>query len=124
MAIFKIQITKSKSGKKVKEERDVRIETGMEFSGSASALTDAELDARRLFGLPTTKDLVYYPSTREDNRISVDKFIVDQIFSISEPWFSLMLCMGEDTVKIHHRFFVEMQSPTFISDMNKGSMQE
>ena len=124
MANFKIQVTKTKDGKKIKEERVVEINVGMECPGSASGLTENELDVRRFLGLPTTKDLVYYPSSREDKKIPVDKFEVDQIFTITEPWFGLTLYMEDATVKIHHRYFAEMQSPTFISDMNKVSTQD
>ncbi len=124
MAVFKIQISKTKDGKKIKEEKNVEIEVGMEFPGAAAALTETELDVRRFLGLPTTKDLVYYPSSREDKKILVDKFMVDQIFTITDPWFKLILYMGDDNVNIHHRYFVEMQSPTFISDMNKESPQD
>lgn len=120
MATFKIQKSRTKDGKKIKEEKDIIIDIGTEGAGSAAALTEDELDVRRFMGLPTTKDLVYYPSSREDKKIMVDKFVVDQVFTITEPWFGLVLYMGDNTVKIHHRYFVEMQSPTFVSDMNKS----
>lgn len=124
MATFKIQKSRTKGGKKIKEEKEITIDVGTEGAGTATALTEEELDVRRFMGLPTTKDLVYYPSSREDKKIPVDKFVVDQVFTITEPWFILILYMGEETVKIHHRYFVEMQSPTFVSDMNKVSTQE
>ena len=124
MAMFKIQKSRTKDGKKIKEEKEIKIEVGTEDAGSAEALTEEELDVRRFMGLPTTKDLVYYPSSREDKKIPVDKFVVDQVFTITDPWFNLVLYMAENTVKIHHKYFVEMQSPTFISDMNKTTAEE
>ena len=124
MAVFKIQVTKTKDGKKIKEERNVEIEAGMECAGAAADLTEEGLAIRRFLGLPTTKDLVYYPSSREDKRIPVDKFVVNKIYTITDPWFSLTLYAGEETVNIHHRYFAEMQSPTFVADMNKVSTQE
>ena len=124
MATFKIQKSRTKDGKKIKEEKEITIEVGTEGAGAAAALTEEELDVRRFMGLPTTKDLIYYPSSREDKSIPVDRFVVDQVFTITDPWFSLVLYMGEKTVKIHHKYFVEMQSPTFISDMNKTAPEE
>ena len=124
MEVFKIQIQRTKGGKKVIEERDVPDDVGTSGPGSAEALTEADTDLRRLLGLPITKDLVYYSSVREECKKAVDKFVIDQIFTITEPWFVLMLFMGKETVRIHHRYFAEMQSPTFVSDMNNALVEE
>ena len=124
MEVFKIQIQRTKGGKKVIEEKDVPVDVGTTGQGSAEALSEADTNLRRLLGLPITKDLVYYSSVREECKKSVDKFVIDQIFTITEPWFILTLFMGEETVRIHHRYFSEMQSPTFVSDMNNAITEE
>lgn len=120
MEKFTIQITRNVSGKRVTEDREVAVLIGTSGPGAAASLSEADIDLRRLLGLPITKDLVYYPSAREDYRKTVDKFEIDNIFNITEPWFTLKLFLGDSTVRIHHRYFAEMQSPSFIADMHRG----
>ena len=124
MAVFLLQIIKTKDGSKIKEEKEIIIEVGTSGPGSAKSLSADEIDLRRFLGLPIKKDLFYYPSSREDIKRSVDKFEIDEIYTITEPWFTLTLYMGNDTVKIHHSYFAEMQSPTFVSDMQKMSDED
>ena len=123
MGVFKIQIQRTKGGKKIIEERDVLVDVGTAGPGVAENLSESDSDLRRLLGLPITKDLVYYSEVNEESKKKVDKYTIDQIFTVTEPWFVLKVFMGEDTVKIHHRYFAEMQSPTFVADM-KGSLTE
>ena len=115
MAVFQLNMNKTRDGK------TVVVEEGQVYSGRImTALTEEEKNLRKLLGLPVTKDLVYYSSSRDENsKIIVDEFEIVEIFQKNDPWFELELHIGDNKVKIHHRYFAEMQSATFISDMNR-----
>lgn len=115
MAAFQMGKNKSRASE------SVLVEKGQVHPGKVTTgLTDEEKALRKLLGLPVTKDLVYYSSARDEtSKMIVDKFEVDEAYQITDPWFELLLHIGEKRVKIHHRYFAEMQNPTFISDMSK-----
>lgn len=112
--IRELVINKTVNGEKIVEKRDIDIYEGIRGRGSL----EGEYDLRRLLGLPLTKPLVYYPDTKENNSVSVDSFCITEIY---DDWYVITLHFTDkrDPVNIHHRFFSEMQSPSFVEDMKK-----
>lgn len=102
----------------------VDFDTDRVYSGAAPARgkkdPEAEIEkkARRSLGLPISKALVYYPDTRTGETAAVETYEVIEVYP---EWFTLLLHLesgGE--VKIHSMHLKEMQSPTFVADMNKA----
>lgn len=90
------------------------------FSGFPPS-TEEERKIRRAFNLPVTKQLVYYINRHnQEGRREVKEFSVVECFTATYTWYTLEVIMttGEKR-KVHSDFFKEMQSPTFISDMEK-----
>lgn len=101
----------------------VDFDTDRVYSGAAPARSkkdpqaEIEKNARRSLGLPISKSLVYYPDTRVNETRAVETYEVIEIYP---EWFTLLLHLkGGGEVKIHSMHLKEMQSPTFVTDMNK-----
>ena len=78
----------------------------------------AEKEIRKVLGLPLTKPLVYYPDKTKNETVSVVSFTI--IKEYVSMWSLKLNLENGDTVRILSRYFAEMQSPTFIRDMQVG----
>ena len=88
---------------------EIKLEAGQKFNGRACKDEKTE---RTLFGLPLTKDLVYYKKIDgEWQKFDVESF---EIVAMYPEWFTFELDNG---TRIHSAFFAHMQKPSFINDM-------
>jgi hypothetical protein len=66
-------------------------------------------DIRRMYGLPITKDIVYYPDKH--------KPITMKVTDIEIPWSVLEITLEDGTKKrIHSDYLADMQKPDFIKE--------
>lgn len=81
---------------------------------------DDEKQARKSFGLPQKKQLVYYSNSRDaSSRVDVLRYRAVRKYDITSPW-SVLELETEDhrNIRIHSDYFIEMQKPSFFADMN------
>ena len=91
------------------------------YSGSKPD-NDNEKLIRKAIGLPVTKQLVFYRNRRDASSvINVERYRINTIYEITDRWFEIDIVTADgETVRIHSRYLVEMQSPSFIEDMRKS----
>lgn len=105
------------------------------YHGAMPAKEDEdEKAARRFYGLPVTKQLVYFPHpyTTDTKPVIVNNYHEIQSYSgnygpkgkaVNWYIFEVNLDNG-DTIRINDAFLNEMQKPTFLADMKKESETE
>ena len=99
-----------------KNTKEVVLDTEKTYYGKAPE-DDIEKDIRRALNLPITKQLVYYPDKNENITVNVETYKIIEVFS---NWWTITIHLENgDDVNIHNLYLKEMQSPTFISDMQK-----
>ena len=97
----------------------VLLDTEKTYLGKAPE-DDFEKDVRRALSLPITKQLVYYPNKNENSTINIETYKIAEVFS---NWWTITIHLENgDDVKIHNLYLKEMQSPTFVSDMQKQGL--
>lgn len=81
---------------------------------------DIEKQARKSFGLPQKKQLVYYSNSRDiSSQINVLRYRAVRQYNITSPWFVLELETEDHrNIQIHSDYFIEMQKPSFLADMS------
>lgn len=84
---------------------------------------DEEKQARKSFGLPQKKQLVYYSNSRDaSSRVNVLRYRAERKYNITSPWFVLELETEDHrNIRIHSDYFIEMQKPSFLADMSSMS---
>lgn len=96
--------------------KEVALDTEKTYYGKAPE-DDFEKDIRRALNLPITKQLVYYPDKNENITVNIETYKISEVFS---DWWTITIHLENgDDVNIHNLYLKEMQSPTFISDMQK-----
>ena len=102
-----------------KETKEVLLDTETTYLGSKPE-DDTEKDIRRALSLPITKQLVYYPNKNENVTVNVETYRISEMFP---DWWTITIHLenGEE-VNIHNLYLKEMQSPTFVADMQKQNI--
>ena len=85
---------------------------------SGAVKDSASKDERKRLGLPVTKQLVYYKDKRDvQSKVNVVSFFEVERFP---TWSLIRLQLADESeTDIHSSYFVEMQSPSFIRDMEE-----
>ena len=108
------------------------IDRSRAYHGAMPADDDEEKAARRFYGLPVTKQLVYYPYKADTKPINVDSYHEVQSYSGNYGpkgkliyWyiFEVSLVNG-NTIRINDSFLNEMQKPSFLADMQNEANGE
>jgi hypothetical protein len=78
-------------------------------------------DIRRLYGLPITKDIVYYPNRHKIETLKVINIVVVEIFRYYfSTWSEFEITLEDGTTRhIHSDYLAEMQKPNFVEMENK-----
>ncbi len=80
-----------------------------------TASNPREKDIRQVLGLPVLKQFVYYPSRHGSKPISIKNFFVSESY---ESFYTVTITLDNGrTLNIHHKYLKQMQSPTFLKDM-------
>ena len=75
---------------------------------------------RKALKLPITKQLVYYPNTFEKKTFNIVRYRLNEFYDVSDKWYFVHVELENgEIVNIHNAFLSEMQSPSFIEDINK-----
>ena len=99
--------------------KDIILDTEKTYFGKAPE-DDFEKDIRRALSLPITKQLVYYPNKNENSTLKIETYRIVEMFS---GWWTINIHLENgDDVNIHNLYLKEMQSPTFVSDMQKQGL--
>lgn len=100
------------------KEGIVILNTESVYSGS-DFLNEEEKLVRKAIGLPVTKQLVYYKNkTDAESVVNVKRYQLIEMFDITEKWYTVEITLEDATlVCIHSWYLIEMQKPSFISDM-------
>jgi hypothetical protein len=110
------------------QTENTKIEISPEnwYTGEKLKRKDNERDIRKVFGLPITKELIYYKDTRDKNSVTrIVKYRIDELFDETELWATFEIITESGcTVKIHSWFLRHMQKPSFIKDMEKMIREE
>ena len=102
-----------------KNTKEVLLDTEKTYLGRAPE-NDAEKDIRRALNLPITKQLVYYPNKRKNDSVRIETYRISEMYS---DWWTITIHLENgDDVNIHNLYLKEMQSPTFVSDMQKQGL--
>ena len=98
----------------------VTLDSESLYSGAAQPAPQEKL-VRKAVGLPVTKQLVYYTDKRDAKSVvPVTSYRVKECFETSDTWYVLDVVLNSgETVSIHSSYFIEMQRPSFIADMEK-----
>lgn len=111
--------------------------TGDELPRSTSSLDDEEKqyyetqkEFRRAIGLPTTKQLVYYPNPYSSNTtpvqvISFNATPFENAGTVFEWYDAELELLGiKEPVRIHCDYFCEMQKPNFLDYATSQDSEE
>ena len=104
----------------------VKLYAGSMYAGGPLPKSEIEERlVRKALGLPVTKQLVYYPDKRDkDSIVKVTVYQLLEMYAITDRWYTVELILeNENRVRIQSEFLVEMQKPSFITDMAKQASQ-
>lgn len=89
------------------------------YSGMGKLVEREDKLVRKAIGLPVTKQLVFYTDQRDAKSIvNVINYQLVEMYDISEKWYMIDITLSNgQKVRIHSRYFIEMQKPSFITDM-------
>lgn len=84
---------------------------------------EEERQARKGFGLPQKKQMIYYASNRDaSSRVNINRYRAVQEYNVTSPWFVMELeTENQKIVRIHSDYLIEMQKPSFFADMSSIS---
>lgn len=102
----------------------VILDTETIYNGSSDNIPDNEKLVRKALGLPITKQLVYYPNKRDPASVVdvVNYRIASIVNGNFNDWYVIEITTKDsERTLIHNSYLVEMQKPSFVSDMNAQS---
>lgn len=108
--IQEIQIDKDK----------VILDSEIIYSGKENPSAEEKL-VRKAIGLPITKQLIYYVDKRDSkSAVNVMQYQLVEMYNITERWYTIEITAETGIViRIHSLHLIEMQKPSFVTDMAK-----
>lgn len=96
------------------------LDSEKDYSGS-DEISDEEKVIRRFLGLPIKKQLVYYLDKKDKNSIiGIERYRLVEMYGNEDAWCTVEIFLkNNESVRIHSRYLVEMQKPSFIEDIKK-----
>lgn len=79
-----------------------------------------EKRARKMIGLPLTKQLVYYPDRHKDKKVNVICALEVERHDETALWYTLDILLDtKEIVRINSLYFAEMQEANFVKAMSE-----
>lgn len=109
----------------IKKDDYLDFSKGYYYTGEAEP-SNREKRVRRAIKLPVTKQLVYYPDKNDqESKVNILRYKVVEQYKKGDQWFIIEIeTETGDIIKIHSDFLIEMQKPSFITDLQNETISE